>query len=303
MAKKSLGIALITGASSGIGAIYADRLARRGFDLILVARNQERLETLASRLRKETSKSVEIVKADLGKKEDLARVVEILKTRQGITMLVNNAGFGATAPLLQSDVDRMEDMVTLNVTALMRLTYAVVPNLVARGGGTVINVASIVAITPETLDGVYGGTKSFVLAFSQSLNQEVAKTGVRIQAVLPGATSTEFWDAAGASVHDLPLEVVMSAPDMVDAALAGLDLGELVTIPSLPESADWQAYESARQALAPKFSPMRPPDTARPREWSSRVAEQEKMRRLAGREPITFRAFVEAHRADLTPGA
>jgi uncharacterized protein len=261
MAKKDLGTALITGASSGIGAIYADRLARRGYDLILAARNQERLETLASKLRKETSKSVDIVKADLGKKEDLARVEEILKTRPGITMLVNNAGFGATAPLLQSDVDRMqsdvdrmEDMVTLNVTALMRLTYAVVPNLVARGGGTVINIASSVAIAPETLNGVYGGTKSFVLAFSQALNRELAKTGVRIQAVLPGATSTDFWDAAGASVHDLPSEVVMSAPEMVDAALAGLDLGEPITIPSLPESADWQAYENARQALASKLS-------------------------------------------------
>jgi uncharacterized protein len=129
-----------------------------------------------------------------------------------------------------------------------------VPNLVARGAGTVINIASSVAVTPETLNGVYCGTKSFVLAFSQSLNQEVAKTGVRIQAVLPGATSTEFWDAAGHSVDKLPSEIVMSAPEMVDAALAGLDLGELVTIPSLPESADWQAYESARQALAPKLS-------------------------------------------------
>ena len=188
MATKTLGTALITGASGGIGAIYAGRLARRGYDLILVARNQERLEKLASRLREETSKSVEIVKADLGKKTDLARVEQILRTNKDITMLVNNAGFGATAPLLQSDVDRMEDMVTLNVTALMRLTYAVVPNLVARGGGTVINIASSVAITPETLNGVYGGTKSFVLAFSQALNQELAKTGVRIQAVLRGAT-------------------------------------------------------------------------------------------------------------------
>ena len=254
MAKKDLGIALTTGASSGIGAIYADRLAHRGYDLILVARNQERLEALASRLRKETNKSVEVVRADLGNKEDLARVEEILKTRQGITMLVNNAGFGATASLLQSDVDRMEDMVTLNVTALMRLTYAVVPKLVGRGAGTVINIASNVAITPETLNGVYGGTKSFVLAFSQALNHEVAKKGVRIQAVLPGATSTDFWDVAGHSVDKLPSEIVMSAPEMVDAALAGLDLGELVTIPSLPESADWQAYENARQALAPKLS-------------------------------------------------
>jgi uncharacterized protein len=254
MTAQKPGTALITGASTGIGAIYADRLARRGFDLVLVARNRDRLETLAERLRKEMGRSVEIVAADLGKKADLTSVEDILKTNTNITTLVNNAGFGATAPLLQSDIDRMEDMVTLNVIALMRLAYAAVPGFVARRAGTVINIASVVAINPETLNGVYGGTKAFVLAFSQSLHQELAKTGVRVQAVLPGATSTEFWNAAGHPIGNLPSEIVMSAPEMVDAALAGLDLGELVTIPSLPELSDWQAYERARQALTPKLS-------------------------------------------------
>src|SRR4029077_5438719 len=129
----------------------------------------DRLETLAERLRKEMGRSVEVVAADLGKKADLTSVEDILKTNTNITTLVNNAGFGATAPLLQSDVDRMEDMVTLNVTALMRLTYAIVPKLVERGAGTVVNIASSVAIAPETLNGVYGGAKSFVLAFSRAL--------------------------------------------------------------------------------------------------------------------------------------
>lgn len=258
MASTSQGTALITGASAGIGAVYADRLARRGFDLVLVARNRARLESLAARLREETGRSVQVVAADLGDRADLARVEEILQRNDTITMLVNNAGVGAAAPLLQSDVDRMEEMVTLNVTALMRLTYAAVPGFVSRGAGTIINISSIVAIGPELLNGVYGGTKAFVLAFCQSLHHELAAKGIRVQAVLPGATSTEFWDIAGKPVHDLPAQIVMSATEMVDAALAGLDIGELVTIPSLPEVADWNAYQAARQTLMPNLSHAHP---------------------------------------------
>ena len=116
-------------------------------------------------------------------------------------MLVNNAGVGALEPLLQSDVDAMEEMIDLNVTALTRLTYAAAPAFVDRGGGTIINIGSVVAIAPEVLNGVYGGTKAFVLALSQSLHKELADKNVRIQAVLPGATATNFWDAAGGSVE------------------------------------------------------------------------------------------------------
>ena len=248
------GTALITGASSGIGAIYADRLARRGYDLILVARNRDRLVAIAERLTGETGRTVEAVAADLASRADLARIEELLRRDASIALLVNNAGVGATAPLLGSDVDKMEDLITLNVTALTRLTYAAVPGLVARGGGTIINIASIVAISPETLNGVYGGSKAFVLAFSQSLQHELADKGVRIQAVLPGATATEFWEIAGLPIEHLPEGIVMSGEDLVDAALAGLDLGEIVTIPSLPEQAEWDAYEAARVAMAPKLS-------------------------------------------------
>jgi len=123
----------------------------------------------------------------------------------------------------------MDEMIRLNVGALTRLTYAAAPGFVARGGGTIINIASIVAISPETLNGVYGASKAFVLAFSHSLQQELAQKGVRVQAVLPGATATEFWDIAGLPVQNLPAEIVMSAEDIVDAALAGLDQGEIVT--------------------------------------------------------------------------
>ncbi|MBO1908844.1 SDR family oxidoreductase [Microvirga sp. 3-52] len=252
------GTALITGASSGIGAIYADRLARRGHDLILVARNQSRLDELAARLRGETGRSVEIVSADLNNDADLHRVETILRTNSTIAMLVNNAGVGGAAPLLASDVDAMDRMIRLNVLALTRLTYAVVPAFVGRGGGTIINIASIVAISPETLNGVYGGSKAFVLAFSQSLQHELADKAVRIQAVLPGATATEFWDIAGLPVSNLPAEIVMSAHDVVDAALAGLDQGETVTIPSLEDKVEWDAYDAARREMAGGLSRTKP---------------------------------------------
>ena len=211
MSDANKGTALVTGASSGIGAIYADRLARRGFDLILVARSQDRLSQLANRLSTETGRKVETVVADLNSRDDLRRVETVLQTDDRITMLVNNAGIGAAGPLLSSDVEKMDEMISLNVRALTRLTYAAVPGFVARGGGTIINMASIVGIAPEILNGVYGGTKAFVLAFSLSLHKELAEQNIRVQAVLPGATATEFWDLAGVPVSNLPSAIVMKA--------------------------------------------------------------------------------------------
>ncbi|WOS65022.1 SDR family NAD(P)-dependent oxidoreductase [Sinorhizobium fredii] len=254
MTQHSKGTALITGASSGIGAIYADRLARRGYDLILVARNSARLNELAKRLTDETGRAVEVVAVDLGNKADLGRVEQILQTDASITLLVNNAGVGATGPLLASNVDKMEEMIALNVNALTRLTYAAVPGFVARGTGAIINIASIVGIAPELLNGVYGGSKAFVLAFTLSLQKELADKNIRIQAVLPGATATDFWGIAGTPLEHVPREIVMPAEDMVDAALAGFDLGEPITIPSLPDAADWESYEAARQNLMPHLS-------------------------------------------------
>ncbi|WP_317847911.1 SDR family NAD(P)-dependent oxidoreductase [Pseudomonas sp. HTZ2] len=259
MTQSHPGTALITGASSGIGALYAERLAHRGYDLILVARNRERLNALAKRLTDETGRSVEVVAADLGNPDDLRQVELLLCTDASITLLVNNAGVGATQPLLESDVDKMQDMITLNVNVLTRLTYAAVPGLVARQG-TLINIASVVALAPERLNGVYGGTKAFVLAFSQSLHHELADKHVRVQVVLPGATATDFWAAAGTPLDYLPGEIVMKADDMVDAALAGLDQGEFITIPSLPDLGDLERYEAARQALMPNLS-LRTPAT------------------------------------------
>jgi short-subunit dehydrogenase len=255
---KTKGTALITGASAGIGAIYADRLAKRGYDLILVARNGDRLAALAQRLKSETGRSVETITADLNDKADLARIETTLRTNASVTLLVNNAGVGAAAPLLGSDIEKMDEMIRLNVTALTRLTYAVAPGFVARAGGTIINISSIVAVSPETLNGVYGGSKAFVLAFSQSLQHELGPKGIRIQAVLPGATATEFWNTAGLPVHNLPAAIVMSAADMVDASLAGLDQGEVVTIPSLPDQAEWDKFEAARRAMSTRLSSTAP---------------------------------------------
>lgn len=271
IASKSQGTALITGASAGIGAVYADRLARRGYDLILVARNQQRLTALARRLSAETGRKVETVAADLAAPAELARVEHILKNDGRLTVLVNNAGVGSGDPLLSSDVDKMVAMIDLNVTALTRLTYAAVPGFVARGGGTVINVSSAVAIAPEILNGVYGATKAFVLAFTQSLDHELRDKGVRVQAVLPGATATEFWDVAGFPLHQLPPDWVMTSDDLVDAGLAGLDLGEIVTIPSLPDQAEWDRYEAARRAMAGRISRSLPAPryTNRPRAWQA----------------------------------
>ncbi|MDQ8732583.1 SDR family oxidoreductase [Bradyrhizobium sp. LHD-71] len=254
MTASSKGTALVTGASSGIGAVYADRLARRGHDLILVARHRERLDALATRLTRETGRSVQVVAADLNDKGELAGVEQILRGDASITMLVNNAGIGGVGPLLESDVDKMEQTIALNVTALMRLTYAVVPSFVRQGGGAIVNIASIVAIAPELLNGVYAGTKAFVVAFGRSLHKELADSNIHIQTVLPGATETDFWEKAGTPVGKLASATVMKTDAMVDAAFAGFDQGELITIPSLPDVADWAAYEAARQKLIPRLS-------------------------------------------------
>lgn len=256
--RNHLGTALITGASTGIGATYADRLARRGYDLILVARNRERLDALARRITNATQRSVEVLAADLNDRADLERVENKLKSDASITMLINNAGVAALPPLADSNVTQLESMIELNVTALMRLTAAVTPAFIARQSGAIINIGSIVSVAPELLNGVYSGTKAFVFAFSQSLRHELSNQGIRVQVVLPGATATDLWSSAGASVDILPQEIVMSVDDLVDAALAGFDAGEFATVPALPDVADWNAFESARLALQPNLSRNKP---------------------------------------------
>ncbi len=251
----SKGTALITGASTGIGAVYADRLAKRGYDLILIARNGKLLNELASSLTSSTGRKVEALPADLTNKDELRKVEQRLRTDSSITALVNNAGFGGVATLLDSSVDDMENMIDLNITALLRLTAAALPGFLERKGGAIINISSIVAVNPELLNGVYSGTKAFVLNLTQSLHKEVGDKGIQLQAVLPGATASEFWDRAGIGGHqNLPSEIVMSSEEMVDASLVAFDRGELVTIPALPDVGDWDKFNAARIALAPNLS-------------------------------------------------
>ncbi len=254
MSASSKGTALITGASSGIGAIYADRLARRGHDLILVARNRDRLDALAKRLAEATGRSVEVIVADLNERADLARVEQVLRTDASITVLVNNAGVAMSGDLAGADPDRLVSMIQLNVLAPSLLALAAITAFVARGRGTIINISSVLALAPEKFNGSYSGTKAYLLNLTLRLQQEVATKGVRVQVVLPGATRTAIWEKAGTDIATLPPSIVMDVDQMVDAALVGLDRGETVTIPSLPDIADWEAYEAARQNMIPKLS-------------------------------------------------
>ncbi|TIX90616.1 SDR family oxidoreductase [Rhizobium sp. P44RR-XXIV] len=251
------GVALITGASAGIGAVYADRLAKRGYDLILVARNAERLTIVADRVRGETGRRITVLPADLNDKAHLAKIEKVLRDDPDITMLVNNAGVGSVASILSADVDAMEAMINLNITALTRLTYAAAPAFVARGNGTIINISSAVGIVVESLNGVYSASKSYVLSFGHVLQRDLADKGVRVQTVLPAATATDFWDAAGYAPQKTK-PTTMSAEDLVDAALSGLDQGELVTIPPLHDGDQWLRWEADRRAFGANFGNAKP---------------------------------------------
>jgi len=250
----SKGTALITGASTGIGSVYADRLAKRGYDLILVARSQDKLTEVASRIKSTTSSKVETLQADLTVPADVKRVTDRLANDSSITALVNNAGIASASKLLESNIDSMNQIIQLNVTAFTQVALAAAPVFSARGSGLIINIGSVVALAPELLNGVYSASKAYVQIFSTALKAELAGKGVTLQVVLPGATATPLWANSGVSLDTLPPEWVMSAEDMVDASLAGLDQGEFATIPSLPDAADFDAYEKARLALAPNLS-------------------------------------------------
>ncbi len=252
------GTALVTGASTGIGSVYADRLAKRGYDLVLVARNREKLNEVAEQIRSATTSKVETLQADLTLPADVKRVADRLSNDSAITALVNNAGVAAGSKLIESDVDSMDQIIQLNVAAFTRVALAAARAFAARGNGLIINIGSVVALAPEMLNGVYSGSKAYVQNFSTALKNELAEKGVTVQVVLPGATATPLWEKSGVPIGALPPEIVMTAEDMVDASLAGLDLGEFATIPSLPDAADYEAYEKARLVLLPNLSKNRP---------------------------------------------
>ena len=259
MAKSnSKGTAVVTGASSGIGAVYAERLARRGFDLLLVARDGERLRNLAASLSRETGVTVDVLRADLTEKDDVAKVEARLGSDAAIALLINNAGVGLAGGLTATDPDALEKMVLLNVLAVARLGTAAAKAFAARGKGAIVNIASVLALMPERFNGGYTASKAFVLNFSQALESELKGTGVQVQAVLPNATRTEIFERAGMNIEKYDPSQIMEAGDLVDAALAGFDAGEPVTIPALKDETQWTAFEAARTALAPNLSSNRP---------------------------------------------
>ncbi|HWL82514.1 MAG TPA: SDR family oxidoreductase [Roseomonas sp.] len=243
---------LITGASTGIGAAYAERFARRGRDLVLVARDLTRMEALAARLRAETGATVDLLRADLTAPADLATVEARLREDARIGVLVNNAGATLPGGFLEQTPEAVAGLIALNATAPARLAAAIAPRLAQAGGGAIVNIASVVGLAPELGMAVYGATKAFMLFLSQGLQRELGPKGVYVQAVLPAATRTEIWERSGRDVNTL--KGVMDVGELVDAALTGFDRREPVTIPPLPDAAQWEAFEAARQAMLPNFA-------------------------------------------------
>lgn len=243
---------LITGASTGIGATYADRFARRGHALVLVARDKQRMEALAKKLRDETGVAVDILQADLTNPSDLAKVETRLREDHDIGILINNAGASLAGTFVEQSMDDIGRLVALNTTAVVRLASAVAPRFAEAREGAIVNISSVVGLAPEFGMSVYGATKAFVTFLSQGLSLELGSKGVYVQAVLPAATRTEIWERAGADLNSLP--AMMEVGELVDAALAGFDRREPVTIPPLHNAEQWDAYQSARQAMLPGFA-------------------------------------------------
>ena len=248
------GTALITGASSGIGATYAKRMAARGYDLILVARDKARLDQLAALLSEQHAIQVKVLAADLTDEQDVQRVEAELVTNSNITLLLNNAGMSVEGEFLEADINCINTMLTLNIVTPTRLAQAAGRAFKARGNGIIINIASVLALVHEMFNGAYNATKSYVLTLTRAMQRELAESGVQVQVVLPGATRTEIFDRAGQSINDIPAEMLMDVDEMVDAALAGLDSKETVTIPALEDLQMWHDYDQARGTMVPHLS-------------------------------------------------
>ncbi len=223
--------ALVTGASSGIGEAFAERLAADGYDLVVVARGQDALETLAKQLRESRAVEVEVLAADLTNSADLRRVEARVAQPPGFDLVVNNAGFGTTGPFADSDADREEEEVMLNIVALMRLSRAALSIMVPRNRGVIINVSSLAAFAPYPFGATYAATKAFVNSFTEALHEELRGTGVRIQALCPGFTRTRFQERAGVDASTIPDFAWMEAGAVVDASIAALERNDVLCIP------------------------------------------------------------------------
>jgi uncharacterized protein len=234
--------ALVTGASAGIGAAFAERLAREGHDLVLVARRQDRLEALAERLRRDFDINAEVMAIDLTDYGSLAKLEARVANDESLAMLVNNAGFGGYDPFVSIESKVVDDLINIHVRAVARLSHAALSGMVRRDAGSIINIASLLALSgtlpPNPLPhrAMYAGAKAFMLAFTQALAGELKATRVRVQVCLPGIVHTEFH-----TVQDFDTTQIgpqkMTAEDVVTASLAGLSLGEIVCIPALADTA------------------------------------------------------------------
>ena len=244
-------LALITGASTGIGATYAHRLAHRGYDLILVARDGAKMEKLAAQLSAQTDAKVRVFPADLTDAASLASLEQLIRATPAISLLVNNAGSILPGKFNDADADAIDGLIRLNVTSLARLSRVALDGLQTHQHGAIVNIASVLALAPEISSPVYAASKAFVLTFTQALQTELAASGVYFQAVLPAATRTDIWEKGGKNVDEVP--GVMEVGELVDAALAGFDKRESVTIPPLQDEQKWLALDNARRALLPEF--------------------------------------------------
>lgn len=224
-------LALVTGASAGLGRVFAERLAADGHDLVVVARDEGRLQSLATHVGKRHHAHVEVLAADLSRKKSVRVVEDRIAALPPLALLVNNAGFGTAGAFAELDVDREEDEVRVNVVALVRLTRAALGPMLAKGRGAIINVSSIAGFQPGPYSATYAATKAFVTTFTESVAEELRDTGVRVQALCPGFTRTEFQDRAGIDVSDLPEIAWMSAEDVVESSLVALLRGEVVHVP------------------------------------------------------------------------
>jgi short-subunit dehydrogenase len=225
--------AVVTGASTGLGAAFATALAREGYDLVIVARSRDRLEALAEHLHQRYASTVEVCVADLTHPAELSMVEKRVAEDAGLTLLVNNAGFGTTGRFATLDPGREEEEIRLNIVALSRLTRAALPAMIARRHGGIINVSSIAAFLPGPYDATYGATKAFVNSFTEALHEELRGTGVRVQTLCPGFTRTEFQQRAGVDTTRVPSFVWMTAEFVVEASLAALQRGTVVCVPGL----------------------------------------------------------------------
>ena len=233
----SRGFALITGASSGIGAAFARKLARMGHGVILVARRRDRLETLAGELGKQFGVDTEVVAADLANPTDLETVEQLVRQHPNLEYLVNNAGFGTGGRFPKVALTRNLDMLRVHCEAAVRLCHAAIPDMIAAKHGAIINVSSVAGLLRVPGSAMYCSTKTFLNAFSESLSMELRNTGVKVQALCPGFTYTEFHDtpdlADTFNRSDIPSFLWLSADRVVDMSFRGLKRNQVICVTGL----------------------------------------------------------------------